>query len=160
VNKSQKRESCDQDIKIREDIDSISGLSLRNSVCVANISVKKENNIIEKVSIIKAKDKKTVNIVTNYKGNKKVINNNKKMFSTFNNNKNKDYKKSNKDKNMINKNKGGLSISKVNNNNNKEGLSKVNINKSNNKDYTKAGDNSRKVSVIRDNKNISEKESC
>jgi hypothetical protein len=127
---------------------------LRNNKCVTNTSVKKRNNIIEKVSIIKAKNKEAVSIVINCKGDEKVINNNKKVFSTFNNNKDKDYKKNSKDKNVINKNKEGLGVDKVGGNNNKKGLSKVNVNKSDNKDYIKTGDNSREVSIIRGNKNI------
>jgi hypothetical protein len=110
--------------------------------------------------VIKAKNKEAVNIVINYKGDKEVINNSKEVFNMFNNNKNKDYKKSSKDKNIVKKNRGGLGVNKVNSNNNKEGLSKVNVNKSNNKDYTKAGDDSKKVSTVRSNKNISEKGSC
>jgi homoaconitase/3-isopropylmalate dehydratase large subunit len=129
-------------------------------VCVANISAKKGNNIVKKVDVVKAKDKQAINVVINYKDGKKVINNSKEVFNTFDNNKDKDYKKSNKNKNTVNKNKGGLGISKVNSSNNKKGLSKVNISKSNNKDCIKTGDNSRKVSVIRGDKNISEKESC
>jgi hypothetical protein len=128
-------------------------------VYIANISIKEENNIIEKVSIIKAKDKQTVSVIINCKGDKKVINNNKKVFSTFNNNKDKNYKKSNKNENTISKNREGLSVSEVNSNNNKKRLSKVNINKSNNKDYTKVDNNSRRVSIIKDDKNIGKKES-
>jgi hypothetical protein len=78
----------------------------------------------------------------------------------FNNNKDKDYKKSSKDKDIISENRGDLGISKVNNSNNKEGPSKVNVSKSDNKDCTKAGNNSRKVSVVRGDKNISKRESC
>jgi hypothetical protein len=77
----------------------------------------------------------------------------------FNKNKDKDYKKSSKDKNIISKNRGGLNISEVNNSNNKKRLSKVNINKSNNKDCIKASDNSREVSIIKGNKNINKRES-
>jgi hypothetical protein len=106
---------------------------LRDSTYVTDISAKKENNIIKKVSVVKAKNKQAISVVINYKGDKKVINNNKKVFNTFNNNKDKDYKESNKDKNIISKNKEGLSVSKVNRNNNKKGLSKVNVNKSDNK---------------------------
>jgi hypothetical protein len=160
VNKSQKRESCDLSIRIKEDKDSINRLSLRDSVCIADISAKKGNNIIEKVSVIKAKDKQAVNIVINCKGNKKVINNSKKVFNTFNNSEDKDYKENNKNKDIISKNKEGLGISEVNNNNNKKEPSKVNINKSNNKDCIKAGNNSKKVSVIKGDKNISERKSC
>jgi hypothetical protein len=154
VNKSQKEKSCDQGIKIKEDIDSISRLSLKDSVYVADISAKGKNSIIEKVSIIKAKDKEAVSVVTNYKGNEKVINNSKKVFNMFNNNKNKDYKKSSKNKNIISKNKKGLDINEVNSSNNKKELSKVNISESNNKDCTKTSDNSKEVSIVKSNKNI------
>jgi hypothetical protein len=106
-------------------------LSLRDNKCVVNISAKKENSIVKKVSVVKAKDKEAVSIVMNYKGNKEVINNSKKVFSTFNNNKDKDYKKSSKNKNIISKNKRGLGVSKVNGSNNKKGLSKVNISENN-----------------------------
>jgi hypothetical protein len=159
VNKSQKEESCDLGVKIKEDKDNINRLSLKNSVCVADISAKKKNSIVKKVSVIKAKDKQAVSIVINYKSSKKVINNNKEVFNVFNNNKNKDYKKSNKNKNAISKNKGGLGVNKVNSNNNKKGLSKVNINKNNNKNCIKAGDNNKKVSIVRSDKNISKRES-
>jgi hypothetical protein len=159
INKSQKRKSCNLGVKIRENKNSISRLSLKDSVYVTDISAKKENSIVKKVGVVKAKDKQTVNIVINCKDSKKVINNNKKVFSTFNNNKNKDYKKSNKDKDIISKNRGGLSVNKVNNSNNKKGLNKVNVNKSNNKDCIKTGDNSRKVSIIKGNKNINRRES-
>jgi hypothetical protein len=121
---------------------------------VANTSAKEENNVIEKINVVKAKDKKAVSIVINYKGDKEVINNSKKVFSTFNNNKDKNYKKSNKDKDIISKNKRGLNISKINSSNNKEGPSKVNINKSDDKDYIKAGNNSREASTVRGDKNI------
>jgi hypothetical protein len=154
VNKSQKEESCDLSVKIKENKDNINRLSLGDSVCVANTNTEKENSIIKKVSVIKAKDKQAVSVVIKYKDNKEVINNNKKEFNVFNNNKDKDYKESNKDKNIISKNKKGLSINKINNSNNKKELSKVNVNKSNNKDYTKAGDNSKEVSAVKDNKNI------
>jgi hypothetical protein len=128
-------------------------------MCVADISAKEGNNMVKKVSVIKAKDKKAVSIVTNCKSNEKVINNSKKVFSVFNNSKNKDYRKSSEDKNIISKNRGGLNINKVNSNNNKEEPSKVNINKSNNKDCTKASNNSKEVSTVRGDKNISEKRS-
>jgi hypothetical protein len=105
MNKSQKEESYDLGVKIKKDKNSISRLSLRDSTCVTNISAEKGNNIVEKVSVIKARNKQTISIVINYKGDKKVINNNKKVFSTFNNNKDKDYKKSNKDKDAVSKNK-------------------------------------------------------
>jgi hypothetical protein len=160
VNKSQKKESCDLGVKIKENKDSTSRLSLKNSIYVVNTSAKEKNSIIEKVSIIKARDKQAVNVVMNYKNNKEVINNSKKVFSVFNNNENKDYKESNKDKNIISKNRGGLDISKVNSSNNKKRLSKVNISKSNNREYIKAGNNNKEVSIIRSNKNISGKESC
>jgi hypothetical protein len=78
----------------------------------------------------------------------------------FNNNKDKDYKKSSKNKNIVNKNREGLDVNKVNSSNNKEGLSKVNISKNNNKDCTKAGDDNREASAVRSNKNIGEKGSC
>jgi hypothetical protein len=119
-------------------------LSLGDSACVADTSAKKGNNIVKKVSVIKARDKQAVNVVINCKDGKEVINNNKKVFNTFNNNKDKDYKKSNKDKNTIN---------------NKKGLSKVNISKSDDKDCIKAGNNSKKVSVIKGDKNINKRES-
>jgi hypothetical protein len=77
----------------------------------------------------------------------------------FNNNKDKDYKKSSKNKNIISENKKGLNISKVNSNNNKKRLNKVNINKSDNKDYIKVGNNSKEVSTVKGDKNISEKRS-
>jgi hypothetical protein len=160
VNKSQKKESCDQGVKIREDVNSTSRLSLKDSMCVADISAEKRNNVVKKVGVIKAKDKEAINIVINYKDSKEVINNSEKVFSAFNNNKDKNYKKSNKDKDIISKNKEGLSVSEINNNNNKEELSKVNVNKSNNKDCTKADDNSRKASVIKSDKNISGRGSC
>jgi hypothetical protein len=134
-------------------------LSLGDSACVADTSAKKGNNIVKKVSVIKARDKQAVNVVINCKDGKEVINNNKKVFNTFNNNKDKDYKKSNKDKNTISKNKGGLDISEVNSSNNKKGLSKVNISKSDDKDCIKAGNNSKKVSVIKGDKNINKRES-
>jgi hypothetical protein len=159
VNKSQKKKSCDLGVGIKEDKDSISRLSLRDNACVVNISAKKGNNIVKKVGVIKAKDKQAISVVMNYKGNKEVINNSKKVFSVFNNNKDKDYKKSNKDKDVISENKGDLGVSKVNSSNNKKELSKVNISKSDNKDCTKTGDNSRRVSIIRGNKNISKKKS-
>jgi hypothetical protein len=129
-------------------------------VYVADISAEKGNSIVEKVSVIKARDKQAVSIIINCKSDKKVINNNKKVFNVFNNSENKDYKKSNKDKNIISKNRGDLSISEINSNNNKKGLSKVNVNKSDNKDCIKAGNNSRKVSVVRGDKNINKRESC
>jgi hypothetical protein len=132
---------------------------LGDSVCVADISTKKENNMVKKVSIIKAKDKQAISVIMNYKGGKEVINNSKEVFSVFNNNKNKDYKESNKDKDVVNKNKGGLGVSKVNSNNNKKRPSKVNVYKSNNKDCTKVSDNSKEVIIIRGNKNISKRES-
>jgi hypothetical protein len=160
INKSQKEESRDLGVKIKEDKDSTSRLSLRNSICVANTSAKKRNNIVEKVGVVKARDKQAVSVVMNYKSGKKVINNNKKVFSMFNNNKDKDYKKSNKDEDTVSENKGGLGVSEVNSSNNKKGLSKVNINKNNNKDCTKAGDNSREVSAVKGDKNIGRKENC
>jgi hypothetical protein len=129
-------------------------------VCVTDISAEKRNNIVEKVSVIKARDKQAISIIINYKGNKKVINNSKKVFNTFNNSKDKDYKKSNKDKNIISENKEGLSVSEVNSSNNKKEPSKVNINKSDNKDYIKASNNSKEVSIIKGDKNISKRESC
>jgi hypothetical protein len=129
-------------------------------VCVADINVKKRNSIVEKVGVIKAKDKQAISIVMNYKGGKEVINNSKEVFSVFNNNENKDYKKNSEDKNTISKNRGDLGVSKVNNSNNKKKPSKVNISKSNDKDYTKASNNSKEVSVVKGDKNISRKESC
>jgi hypothetical protein len=81
------------------------------------------------------------------------------VFNAFNNNKDKDYKKSSKNKNVINKNREGLGINKVNNSNNKKRPSNVNINKSNNKDYTKTSDNSKRMSIIRGDKNIGKRES-
>jgi hypothetical protein len=158
VNKSQKEESCDQGVEIEEDKNSTSRLSLRNGAYVTDINAKEENSVIEKSSVIKARDKQAVNIVINYKGGKKVINNNKKVFNTFNNNKNKNYKKSSEDEDAISENRGGLDVSEVNNSNNKKGPSKVNINKSNNRDYTKAGDNNREVSVVKGDKNIGGRE--
>jgi hypothetical protein len=160
MNKSQKRKSRDLGVKIRKDKDSTNRLSLGDNVCVANTNVKKRNSVVKKVSVVKAKDKQTVSIVINYKGDKEVINNNKKVFSTFDNNKDKNYKKSNKNKNVISKNKGGLGVNKVNGSNNKKGLSKVNINKSDDKDYIKTSNNSKEVSIVRGDKNISKKESC
>jgi hypothetical protein len=127
---------------------------------IINTSAKKGNNIVKKVSVIKARDKQAVSVVINYKSGKKVINNSKKVFSAFDNNKNKDYKKSSKDKNIISENREGLSVSKVNNSNNKKGPSKVNINKSNNRNYTKVSDNSREVNIVKSDKNISKRESC
>jgi hypothetical protein len=159
VNKSQKKKSRDLGVKIKKDKNSTSRLSLENSTCVVNTSAKKGNNVIEKVSVVKAKDKQAVSIIINYKGGKKVINNSKEVFNMFNNNKDKDYKKSNKNKNIISKNRGGLGVGKVNSSNNKKGPSKVNVNKSNNKDYTKANNNSKKVSTVKGNKNIGGKES-
>jgi hypothetical protein len=58
----------------------------------------------------------------------------------FDNSENKDYKKSSEDKNIISKNKGGLSVGEVDNSDNKKGLSKVNVSKSDDRDYTEAGD--------------------
>jgi hypothetical protein len=110
--------------------------------------------------VVKARDKKAVNVVTNYKGGEKVINNSKKVFSMFNNNKDKDYKKSSENKNVISKNKEGLDINKVNSSNNKKRLSKINVSKSNNKNCTKTNNNSKKASVIRGDKNINRKGSC
>jgi hypothetical protein len=159
VNKSQKGESRDLGVRIREDKDSTSGLSLGDSVCVTDISAEKENSMVEKVGVVKAKDEQAVNIVINCKGDKEVINNSKKVFSAFNNNKNKDYKESNKDENTVSENRGGLGVNKVNSSNNKKEPSEVNVNKSDNKDCTKAGDNSRGVSVVRGDKNIGKRES-
>jgi hypothetical protein len=159
VNKSQKKESRDLGVKIRKDKDSTSRLSLEDSTYIANISAEEENNIIEKVSIIKARDKQAVSVIINCKGDKKVINDNKEVFSVFNNNKDKDYKESNKDKDAVSENKGGLGVDKINNSNNKKGPSKVNISKSNNKDCTKADNNSREVSAVKNDKNISGRES-
>jgi hypothetical protein len=116
--------------------------------------------VVKKVGVVKARDKEAISIVINYKNSKKVINNSKEVFNTFNNNKDKDYKKSSKDKNIISKNRGGLGVSEVNGSNNKEGPSKVNVNKSDNKDCTETSDNNRGASVIRGNKNISKRESC
>jgi hypothetical protein len=160
VNKRQKKESYDQGVKIREDKDSTNRLSLGDNVCVADISAERGNSIVEKVSVVKARDKQAVSVVINYKGGKKVINNSEKVFNTFNNNKNKDYKESNKDEDAVSENRGGLGVSEVNGSDNKKGPSEVNISKSNNKDYTKTGDNSKEVSVIRGDKNIGERESC
>jgi hypothetical protein len=159
VNKSQKEESRDLGVKIEEDKDSISRLNLGDSAYVTDTSAEKGNSIVKKVGVVKARDKQAINVVINCKGNKKVINNSKKVFSVFNNNKDKDYKKSSKDKDVISENGRGLDVAEVNGSDNKKGLSKVDISKSNNKDYTKAGNNSRKVSVMKDDKNISEKKS-
>jgi hypothetical protein len=129
-------------------------------VYVIDISVKEKNNIVEKINVVKARDKQAVNVVINYKGDKEAINNNKKVFNVFNNSKDKDYKKSSENKDAISKNRGGLGVSEVNSSNNKKRLSEVNVNKSDNKDYIKTGDNSREVSTVRGDKNISEKKSC
>jgi hypothetical protein len=43
----------------------------------------------------------------------------------FNNNKDKDYKKSNKDKNAISENRRGLGVNKVNNSNNKKNQARL-----------------------------------
>jgi hypothetical protein len=158
VDKSQKGKSRDLGVGIREDKDSISGLSLGDGVYVADISAEKGNSMVEKVGVVKARDEQAVSVVINCKGGKEVINNSKKVFSAFNN-KNKDYKKSSEDKDAVSKNKGGLGVNKVNNSNNKKGPSEVNVNKSDDKDCIKAGDDSRGVSVIRGNKNIDRRES-
>ena len=159
MNKSQKRKSRDLGVKIKENKNSISRLSLRDSTYVVDTSAKKGNNIVKKVSVVKAKDEQAVSVIMNCKGSKKVINNSKKVCSTFNNSKDKDYKKSNKNKDAISENKEGLGVSEVNNSNNKKRLSKVNISKSDNKDYTTADNNSREVSIVRGNKNIGARES-
>jgi hypothetical protein len=132
---------------------------LGDGTCVINTSAKRGNDIIEKVSIVKAKDKQAISIVINCKGDKKVINNNKKVFNVFDNNKDKDYKKSNKDKNVISENKGGLGVSEVNKSNNKKGLSKVNISKSNNrrKSSKDKGDNKEEGPVNYKDSNPSKK---
>jgi hypothetical protein len=159
INKSQKKESRNLGVKIRENKDSTSRLSLRDSMYIVDTSAERGNNIVEKVSVVKARNKQAISVVMNYKSDKEVINNSKEVFNAFNNSKDKDYKKSNKDKNVISKNRGGLDVSEVNNNNNKKGPSKVNVSESDNKDYTKVGNNSRGVSAVKGDKNISGKES-
>jgi hypothetical protein len=109
--------------------------------------------------VVKARDKQAVSVVINYESSKEVINNSKEVFNTFNNSKDKDYKESNKDEDIISKNRGGLGVNKVNSSNNKKGPSKVDINKSDNRDCTKAGDNSREVGVVKSDKNISGRKS-
>jgi hypothetical protein len=81
------------------------------------------------------------------------------VFNAFDNNKDKNYKKSSKDKDAISENGRGLDVSEVDSSNNKKGLSKVNISKSNNRDCIEAGNNSREVSTVRGDKNIGGKES-
>jgi hypothetical protein len=160
VNKSQKEESRDLGVGIKEDKDSTNRLSLGDGTYIADTSVKEGNDMVKKVGVVKAKDKQAVSIVINCKGGKEVINDNKKVFSAFNNSKDKDYKKSNKDKNTVSENKRGLGVSKVNSSDNKKRPSKVNVSESDNKDCIKAGNNSRRVSAVKDDKNIGEKESC
>jgi hypothetical protein len=160
VDKSQKRESCDQGVRIEEDKDSTSGLSLGDSVCVADTSAKEGNSVVEKVSVVKARDEQAVSVVMNYKSSKEVINNSKGVFSAFDDNEDKDYRESNKDKDAVNENKGGLGVGEIDKSDDKEGLSEINISKSDNKECTKAGNNSGRVSAVKGDKNIGRRESC
>jgi hypothetical protein len=104
-----------------------------------------ENNKVEKVSVVKTRDKEVGGevennvvikiVVKNNKVIKAAINNNK-VVSDFNNSKDADYKESSKRGVSDNKEEGGLS--------------EVEVDKSNNKNAV--GDNK---NTIRDNKNIS-----
>jgi hypothetical protein len=132
---------------------------LEDGTYVVNISAKEGNSVVEKVSVVKARDKQAVSVVMNYKGGKEVINNSEEVFSAFNNNKDKDYRKSSKDKDAVNKNGGGLGVGEVNSGDDKKGPSKVNVYKSDDKDYTKAGSDNKRVITVRGDKNIGGRES-
>ena len=82
MNKSKRRESYNQSIRIREEEDSISRLNLKGDKYITNTSTNRKNNIAKGISIVKTRDKEV---------SKEVVNNNIEVFNTFNNSRDKDY---------------------------------------------------------------------
>ena len=135
-------------------------MGLREDDYITNTSINRWNNIVKEINIVKYRDEevtkviinkvievvinKGIKVVINNEVSKEVINNNKEVFSVFNDSRDKDYRENSKD--IVEDNEGGLSEVEINRSNNKEykessrvvsnkeeeGLSNISINKSNN----------------------------